>query len=142
MRNCFIRTVGQAERCDESKWDIFCDFSLQMRQIYRERQMKVQKVKSQCRGTDLPPQRVRREAGWIEYSVSLGAKPYVSPDLVPRDPVIRSELTSFIILMCVTRCRQGSSNLQSYSNSIHTGVFHFNVISFCQSIIFSNPDVS
>jgi hypothetical protein len=62
--------------------------------------VKLQKVKSQLRGTDLPPHRVRKEEGWIEYSVSLGAKPHVSPDLFPRGPVIRSELTSFIILTC------------------------------------------
>jgi hypothetical protein len=71
--------------------------------------MTLQEVKSQRCGTDLPPQRVRQGAGRIDYSVSLGAKPHVSPYLVPRDPVIRSELTSFIILVHVIRCRRGFS---------------------------------
>jgi hypothetical protein len=72
--------------------------------------MTLQKVKSQFCGTDLPPQSARQGAGRLDYSVSLGAKPHVSPDLVPRDPIIRSELPSFIILVCVIRCRGRFSN--------------------------------
>lgn len=102
--------------------------------------MTLQKVKSQLCGTDLPPHRVRvrQGAGRIDYSVSLGAKPHVSPDLVLCDPVIRSELPPFIIHVCLIRCRGRSSNPRSHLRNIPTAVFCCNLISFHQSIRFDN----
>jgi hypothetical protein len=84
-------TVGQTERYYKNNWAVFfCNFHCECAKYIETLLMTLQKVKSQRCGTDLPPQRVRQGAGRIDYSVSLGAKPHVSPDLVPRYPSLEA----------------------------------------------------
>lgn len=138
--NCFMWTVGQTETYYENNGGsfLFATFHCECAKYIKTLLMTLQNVKSQLCGTDLPPLRVRQGAGRIDYSVSLWAKPHVSPDLVPRDPVIRSELRPFIIHVCLIRCRGMFSNPRSHLRIIPTAVFCCNLISFRQSIRFDN----